>query len=136
MSRSGYHDDLDNWDLIRWRGQVASSIRGQRGQKLLKELAEAMDAMEVKELIDGELVNSNGQYCALGIVGKKRGICIDDIDPEDSELVAARFDIAEPLAKEIVYMNDDYHGFLGWNKITPAERWTGMRQWVSEQIKP
>ena len=42
MSRSGYSDSLENWDLIRWRGQVASAIRGKRGQQLLKELADAM----------------------------------------------------------------------------------------------
>ena len=39
MSRSGYSDDLDNWDLIRWRGQVSSAIRGKRGQGFLRELA-------------------------------------------------------------------------------------------------
>lgn len=25
MSRSGYSDDVENWQLIRWRGQVASA---------------------------------------------------------------------------------------------------------------
>jgi len=29
MSRSGYTDscDMDQWDLIRWRGAVASAVR-------------------------------------------------------------------------------------------------------------
>ena len=31
MSRSGYEDGLEMWDLIRWRGAVASAIRGKRG---------------------------------------------------------------------------------------------------------
>ncbi len=29
MSRSGYNDDGTEWDLIRWRGAVASAVRGQ-----------------------------------------------------------------------------------------------------------
>jgi hypothetical protein len=37
MSRSGYSDDLENWSLIRWRGAVASAIRGRRGQAFLRE---------------------------------------------------------------------------------------------------
>lgn len=32
MSRSGYSEDLDMWDLIRWRGAVKSALRGKRGQ--------------------------------------------------------------------------------------------------------
>ena len=33
MSRSGYIDDMDDtWQFIKWRGQVASAIRGARGQ--------------------------------------------------------------------------------------------------------
>lgn len=45
MSRSGYSDDIDNWDLIKWRGQVASAIRGKRGQLFLRELLAALDAL-------------------------------------------------------------------------------------------
>lgn len=30
MSRSGYNDDIDNWQMIKWRGQVASAVRGKR----------------------------------------------------------------------------------------------------------
>lgn len=35
MSRSGYTDDCDGWQLIMYRGAVASAIRGARGQRLL-----------------------------------------------------------------------------------------------------
>ncbi len=127
MSRSGYSCDISNWDLIRWRGQVASSIRGKRGQRLLKDLADAMDAMPEKKLIKNELKCSDG-YCALGVVGEKRGIDLDNLDPEDYNTVADEFDIASPLAQEIVYLNDELH------HITPEDRWTFMRNWVKEQI--
>lgn len=58
MSRSGYSEDYDgdHWDLIRWRGAVASSIRGKRGQAFLREALAALDAMPEKKLITGDLI--------------------------------------------------------------------------------
>ena len=130
MSRSGYNDDCDDqWGLIRWRGAVASSIRGKRGQALLVELRDAMDAMPVKELIAHELI-AEGSFCALGVVGQARGISLAEINPEDSADVALQFDIAEPLAKEIVFMNDE----AGWHDETPKNRWVRMRQWVEQHV--
>jgi hypothetical protein len=130
MSRSGYTDDFgDPLEMGRWRGAVASSIRGKRGQQLLKELAEAMDAMPEKKLIAGAL-ETNNEYCALGVVGHKRGINLEDLDPDDYEFAARAFDIAEPLAREIVYLNDEF-----WDTATPEKRWERMRQWVKENLK-
>jgi hypothetical protein len=52
MSRSQYIDDCDdNWQLIRWRGMVASAIRGKRGQQFLKDLLAALDAMPVNAVL-------------------------------------------------------------------------------------
>lgn len=130
MSRSGYSDDLDEWDLIRWRGQVASAIRGRRGQAMLRDLLVALDAMPEKTLVAHELETPQGEVCALGALGKARGLDMKEVDPEEPEAVAALFDIAPQLAKEIVYMNDEY-----WWNITPAERWRRMRAWVAGQIK-
>jgi hypothetical protein len=130
MSRSGYSDDCDGWDLIRWRGAVASAIRGARGQQLLSELADAMDAMPEKRLISYALVR-DGEFCALGVVGAKRGLPIEQLDPEEPDAVAKAFDIAEALAKEIAFMNDE----ASWlPKETPEARWTRMRKWVADQI--
>lgn len=130
MSRSGYSDEMDsNWSYICWRGAVASSIKGKRGQLLLKDLAEAMDAMPEKRLITDELKDETG-HCALGVVGAKRGINLEAIDPHDAEIVASEFDIAEPLAKEIVYLNDEECAHK-----SPEERWQYMRNWVQENIK-
>ena len=81
-----------------WRGRVASSIRGKRGQAFLKEMLAALDAMPEKKLIANELEH-NGCVCAIGSVGKARGVDMTDLDPENYERVAATFDIASPLAQ-------------------------------------
>jgi hypothetical protein len=130
MSRSGYSDDCDGWALIRWRGAVESAMKGRRGQKFLIELAEAMDAMPVKELIAHELVEQGG-FCALGVVGQKRGIALESIDPEDSRTVAEQFGIANAMAQEIVFMNDE----AAWYDETPQQRWSRMRHWVDISIR-
>jgi hypothetical protein len=130
MSRSGYSDDVeDNWALIMWRGAVASSIRGKRGQAFLREMLATLDAMPSKRLIPHDL-EAGGEVCAIGAVGAKRGIDMTKIDPEDNETVAGTFDIAVPLVREIVYVNDDY----ALNE-TPERRWARMRNWVVRQIK-
>ena len=133
MSRSGYADGCDD-DLAlgRWRGMVASAIRGKRGQKLLTDLAAALDAMPEKALIIGELETAEGEVCALGALGKARGLDMAAIDPSEPDVVAAAFDIAECLAQEIVWMNDEY--FDAYTAKTPEERWRGMRKWAAKQI--
>lgn len=129
MSRSGYHDDCDQWSLIRWRGAVNSAIRGQRGQKLLTELRDAMDAMPEKKLITDQL-EADGCYCALGVVGKARGISLEPIDPHCAEQVSGEFDIAEALAREIVFVNDEQN----ISPETDEQRWQRVRAWVASQI--
>jgi hypothetical protein len=129
MSRSGYTDDLETWDLIKWRGQVASAIRGRRGQIFLIDLLAALDAMPEKVLIVDDLQDAEGDVCAIGALGRARGIDMSKIDPEDPPQVAAAFDIAEQLAQEVVYENDE------WSRSeTPQQRWTRMRRWVESRI--
>ncbi len=130
MSRAGYSEDLDNWDLIRYRGRVASATKGKRGQKLLTELLAALDEMPVKELV-ADVLEEDGAVCALGALGKVRGVDVTKLDPEDAEEVGKAFDINECLAREIVYENDEG----GPWRCTPAQRWIHMRNWVSAQIK-
>jgi len=131
MSRSGYSDDHENWAHICWRGAVKSAIRGKRGQLFLTELLKALDNMQNKRLIENEL-ESDGEFCALGVIGAHRGIDLKNIDPEDSEVVSDQFNIADALAREIVFMNDE----AVWQKETPEQRWHRMRVWVSDQINP
>ena len=146
MSRSGYSEDLDNWSLIKWRGQVASAIRGKRGQAFLKEALAALDAMPVKELVSGEL-EADGQFCTLGVVGRARGFDLSKIDTYDHETLGAKFDIATCLSQEIMYINDDSINEFEWiyNEFGPhtrqrvrnasARRWQAVRDWLVANIK-
>lgn len=130
MSRASYSDDLDNWQLIRWRGAVTSAIRGKRGQSFLREMLAALDSLPDKRLIEGEL-EKDGEVCALGAVGKARGIDMSNIDPEDYDAVSAAFGIPDSLAREIMFVNDEY---LWWKEATPEKRFEVMRAWVAKKL--
>ena len=130
MSRSGYVDD-DGDDPLnhgRWRGAVASSIRGKRGQAFLRDLVAALEAMPVKRLIVGDLERGD-QVCALGAVGRVRGMALGTLDPEDADQVGRTFGIAAPLAREVVHENDDTG-----SRETPEERWIRMHAWAVELL--
>ncbi|WP_315833953.1 hypothetical protein [Bradyrhizobium prioriisuperbiae] len=143
MSRSGYSDDCDQWQLIRYRGAVASAFRGKRGQSFLKETLAALDALPVKRLVANELaapdliscshwgIHEGESVCAIGAVGRSRGIDMAKLDPEDAEAVAGTFGIAEAMAREIVYENDEYS-----RSETPEARYARVRAWVVGQIIP
>lgn len=134
MSRHGYSDEFGDDDPLahgRYRGQVASAIRGTRGQAFLRKMRDALDAMPEKRLIAGELVSEEGECCALGAVALAAGIDVTDIDPEDAERVAACFGIAEVLAREISYENDEYG-----DSDDDEKRWRRMRNWVEWNSTP
>ena len=142
MSRSGYSDDFDGPELHLYRGAVQSAIGGRRGQAFLRDMLTAMDAMPVKRLIAHDLAAPDlvsfshwglieaESVCAIGAVGKARGIDMRDIDPEDSEAVAKAFGIADSMAREITFMNDE-----AWWRATPEERFVRMRTWIVENIR-
>ena len=132
MGRSGYFEDYDdNWAFIRWRGAVATAFRGKRGQTFLREMLAALDALPEKRLVENDLERADGAVCALGAVGKARGVDMKKVDPEDHDSVAALLNISHALACEIMFTNDE--GF-GW-KVTPEERFNRMRAWIQHQIK-
>lgn len=141
MSRSGYCDDQDdNWRHICWRGAVNSAIKGKRGQAFLKELAAAMDSMPVKRLVTEEL-QADGEFCTLGAVGAARNLDMSTLDPDDAEVVAQKFGLAEAMVREIVYENDERFGDYKWVdgerkyvRETPEERWVRMRSWVERHL--
>lgn len=152
MSRSGYTDEPDdNFALIRWRGAVKSALRGARGQAFLRELAAALDAMPEKTLTVGEL-QSEGEFCALGVVGAARGLDLSKIDTEDWQQLSQVFGIAEAMAREIMFENDECVDSYDWVEIhgpvrfglhpevridatqVGERRWRYMREWVAEQI--
>jgi hypothetical protein len=131
MSRSGYDDyDIEHWDLIRWRGAVASAIRGKRGQAFLLEMFQALESLPEKKLIAGDL-EKDGSVCALGAVGLARGLNMEEIDSHDYEQVASALNINEKIAREIAFENDE-----AWGGITPEERYTKMRAWIVSLILP
>ena len=131
MSRHGYTDDCDDDPLQfgRWRGRVASAIRGKRGQAFLRDLIAALDAMPVKELIANELVTEDGACCAIGAVCLARGIDTSKIDYECPEEVGAAVGIASSMAAEIEYENDE------WRGETDERRWQRMRRWAERHLK-
>lgn len=130
MSRSGYTEDCDDqWQFIRWRGVVASAMRGKRGQAFLKEMLAAMDALPERKLVRDAL-EAGDAVCAIGSVGKARAIDMSGIDPDDHERIAAAFGITTPLAQEIMWMNDD-----GFYRETPEERFASMRKWIDSHIR-
>jgi hypothetical protein len=136
MSRHGLYDASDIEDTLeygRWRGAVASAIRGRNGQAFLRELLAALDALEEQRLIGESLENEHGEVCALGAVGLCRGMDLKSIDYEDYEAVAKAFGINEKLAQEIMWVNDE------WNRRNnvPAKgkRYQDVRGWVLKHIR-
>ncbi|MFZ2648623.1 MAG: hypothetical protein WA210_00830 [Burkholderiaceae bacterium] len=132
MSRADYSDDNDDpLALGRWRQAVAMAIQGRRGQAFLRELIEALDAMPEKRLIADALRTREGAFCALGVVGARRGIDLDAIDPDDAESIHLPFGIANAMAREIEYINDE----AGPHSQTPEHRWARVRAWAVAQLK-
>lgn len=128
MSRSGYSDEIEDlWAWIRYRGAVNAATVGNRGQAFFRELVAALDAMPEKKLIAGEL-EVDGAFCALGVVGAKRGVDMTGIDTYDTKKLSQTFGIADSLAREVMYMNDEYGS-------TPEARWRSVRDWAAKQIK-
>ena len=137
MSRSGYDEDYGEDfpnQLALYRGNVDRALTGKRGQSFLKDLAGALDAMPNKRLV-ASAFESDGEVCALGAIGKARGIALpqgDDFDSLDINYraLAGQFGVAEPLAREIVWTNDE----SGYQTETPEARWTRMRAWVASNL--
>lgn len=145
MSRSGYTDDycFEQWNWIMWRGAVASALRGKRGQSFLIEMLTALEALPVKRLVAEELVEMDwvsfshwGEHpvesvCAIGAVGRKRGIDMRALDPEDYLNVADKFGLARAMTREIVWINDEG----GSHRETPEQRYARVHGWVRSQIR-
>jgi hypothetical protein len=130
MSRSHYIDDGDGWQTIMWRGAVKKAVRGKRGQAFLQELLAALDAVAGGRLIANDLQDSDGEVCALGAIGKARGVDMTTLDPEAPEAVAQAFGVAPALVREIVYENDE----VVHVRETPEQRFLRVRTWVLNHI--
>jgi hypothetical protein len=113
-----------------WRGVIASASRGKRGQSFFRALVEALDAMPDKRLVEGELETDEGDVCALGCLGKARGVKIASVDTEDWDKLGELFDIAPQLAQEVMFVNDE-----GCEGDSPQNRWRLARDWAARHIK-
>jgi hypothetical protein len=144
MSRSGYSEDGgdDNWAFICYRGAVNSAIKGNRGQNFLRYVLDVLDAMPVKELVANDL-EADGKYCTLGAVGAARGFDLSKIDTENWPQLSGAFNIAETLAREIMWINDESVSDWSWdyalgkrleNTDIGAKRWVAVRKWVIANI--
>jgi hypothetical protein len=119
-----------------WRGVIASATRGKRGQVFFRELVTALDAMPVKRLVAGELETAEGEVCTLGALAKARGADLEPDDTYDYGKLSDTFNIAEQLAQETMWINDE-GAPPRWPRVdeTPEERWTRVRKWAASQIR-
>lgn len=135
MSRSGYSDDCYGRELNLWRGAVERAIKGKRGQAFLREALAALDAMPEKRLTTDSLHEpTTGEFCTLGAVGAARGMDMTPLEKAERDDVARGFGIAEALAAEIMFENDERGPWR--EKESPEQRWSRMRAWIVAQILP
>lgn len=132
MSRSGYDNWECDWYTVMWRGAVKSAFRGRRGQAFLREMLTALDRLPERRLTKNKL-EIDGEVCALGALGRDRGLDMSQIDSEDPDTVASQFDVARAMACEIMFENDE--GASDWWEETPEQRFSRMRAWVASNIK-
>ncbi len=131
MSRSGYDYDGDG-NINLYRGSVERALRGKRGQAFLREMVTALDAMPIKALVADEIVRDSEHVCAMGAVALARGLDVSSLDAEDGAAVGRTLGIAESMAREIAFENDDD---FGGGRETPAARWTRMRAWAVAHLR-
>jgi hypothetical protein len=139
VSRSGYSDDCENYAC--WRGAVESALHGKRGQAFLLELVHALDALPEKRLTLDSLQRHGGlTVCALGAVGRARGMNLESLENKETDDVAEAFGIAPAMAKEITYVNDEVPLFQRttstWKEPNDEERFTLVRKWALEHLLP
>ncbi len=134
MSRSGYSEDGTEWELICWRGAVKAAIRGKRGQVFLHEFRDALDALPDKKLCHHDLQRPDGACCAIGAVGKARGIDMTEMDPDyasESGELSKMFNIANAMVREIEYENDECEPFWWADNVRNKE--TGFPLWEKDE---
>ena len=136
MSRSGYSEgDCDDTESLlasgRWQAQLRSAIRGKRGQRFLLDLIAALDALPERKLIANDL-QREGSFCALGALAhhRKQTIELDgEWEDRDWAKLGNAFDIAEQLARETMFINDE-------RTRNDGERWFDVRRWAIRNLTP
>lgn len=137
--RSGYCEDYDDefpGALNLYRQAVNRALTGKRGQAFLREMLVALDALPEKRLVAEELQDTaTREVCAIGSVGRMRGMDMSRLDPENAFEIVSKFGIAETMVREIEFINDDDFGYDHRSSNTPEDRFVRVRKWVESQIK-
>jgi predicted outer membrane lipoprotein len=105
---------------------------------MLCEMLQALGALPELSLAADSLVTADGEYCALGALGRARAMDLESIDPDDRESVAKAFGVAEALVAEIMDLNDrgsfDERIYFNFDVCGPMRRWESHRQlrWATD----
>jgi hypothetical protein len=130
MSRHGYSDEGDDGQGWLLRHAIDRALGGKRGQEFLRDLVAALDELPVKRLTTGALVKG-GDYCALGAVGRHRGIKMVEGLHVGAGEAAKLFGIAPSMAAEIMFENDDGDPL---ELETPEGRYARVRAWTVSRL--
>jgi hypothetical protein len=143
MSRHGYTDDYgcDDNTIHLYRGAVERAIAGKRGQRLLRRLIAALEAMPEKRLAHGVVPGKDDDYdenahalvheggcCAFGAVALAEKMPDWTHSLFEPSSVASAFDVAQSMAAEIEYINDDRA------PSDPEKRWQYVYDWAKRNI--
>lgn len=119
-----------------WYANVRRTMQSARGQDFLHELLQALDAQPRKRLVMGAM-QRDGDACALGAIGVRRGIEWKRLDIRDYDAIGRAFGISALLAEHIIYWNDTGMDLclLGLDRaLTPEERFSLMRAWIVARL--
>lgn len=132
MSRISYTEDEDYpGQFALWDGNVKRSLQSKEGQAELLILHEALMALPKKRLIQGLLVDEEGEVCGIGAYARHKGLDLKEFDPEDeTDEVGIYAGMPKLVAWKVVCKNDHDYSFL-----TPEQRYTRMLKWVEGQLK-
>jgi hypothetical protein len=114
-----------------WQANCRRSLRGKAGQEELRELRAALLALPEKRLIHGELENEEGEVCAIGAYGKRKGLDLSKFDVDsDTDEVGIAGGMPALVAWKVVEMNDMELDL----DVTPEQRYEKMLAWVESLL--
>jgi len=126
--------DYDNWSYICFAGALRKTIDGKRGQEFLKKFRDILAAMPEKKLINGEITNGRGCFCALGAALHANGVEVKEGGfggGEDYHSISTALGISPTLATQIAFVNDEVGSYYS----NDYERFRAVEKWVNENIK-
>lgn len=141
MIRIRYSEDEDfPGQFGLWQANCVRSLQSKKGQAALRELESALLALPDKRLIEGEMIDADGEVCPIGALAKYKGrdllaephIGAQDEFDGDGEMEEIGVELGMPrlVAWKVVFKNDiDLEG------VTPESRYAIVLAWVQRQLK-